>query len=132
MLPAQFPINITALTVVLLVYPATLEAIILKVMGIPAEYAGKSHIPASRATLLLGSIRATMRQPARLMSDKVAMVMHRDFRTLEVIIVAKTTHAKVKTDMGKETRRVLKVEYPNPAITMPPNCGTATIVSRAS
>jgi hypothetical protein len=106
MFPAQFPINITALTVVLLVYPAMLEAMILMMIGTPAEYAGNNHIPARRATFLLGSIWETMILPARLMSDSTAAVMQRDFRTFEVTIVAEATQIKVNTDMGNETRIV--------------------------
>jgi hypothetical protein len=56
------------------------------------------------------------------MSDKQAAVIQRDFRNLEVIIVAITTQMNVNTEIGNETRIVLKLEYPNPAITMAPNC----------
>lgn len=99
-LPVQYPMNMIALTVVFLVYPATLEAMILSVMGIPAEYAPKNHIPASRATFFLGSTCDTIRQPARVSNWRPAIVKQRDFRTLEVMIVARTTQIKVKTDEG--------------------------------
>lgn len=56
------------------------------------------------------------------MSDKTAAVRHRDLRNFVTMIVARTTQMRVNTDVGNPTRRVLKVEYPNPEITMLPNC----------
>jgi hypothetical protein len=83
---------------------------ILMMIGTPAEYAGNNHIPARRATFLLGSIWETMILPARLISDSTAAVMQRDFRTFDVTMVAEATQIKVNTDIGSETRIVWNVE----------------------
>lgn len=54
-LPVQYPINMIELVVAFFVYPATLEAIKLMLIGREAEKAGKRNIPPRRDSFFSGS-----------------------------------------------------------------------------